>query len=233
MIERLARDPNADVDKVERLMAMRSASIMRDREDAFNAAMAAAQKRMVAVVKDAANASTRSKYASFPALDRAVRPIYTDAGFSLSYDTGDAPHPETVRVLCYVSGHGFTRTYHADMPADGKGAKGGDVMTKTHAVGSAFTYGQRYLLKFIFNLATIDRDDDGNAAGNPEDNGPITQAQIEVLEKMVAEIGGKRADELRTSTLAYFKAETFADITAKEFKRVVAALNKKRQQATS
>ena len=36
-------------------------------------------------------------------------------------------------------------------------------MTKTHAAGSALTYGQRYLLKMIFNIA-IGSDDDGNAA---------------------------------------------------------------------
>ena len=46
-----------------------------------------------------------------------------------------------------------------------KGAKGGDVMTKTHAAGSALTYGQRYLLKMIFNIA-IGSDDDGNAASS-------------------------------------------------------------------
>ena len=50
------------------------------------------------------------------------------------------------------------------MPADGKGAKGGDVMTKTHATGSAMTYGQRYLVKMIFNIA-VGADDDGRAAG--------------------------------------------------------------------
>jgi hypothetical protein len=50
------------------------------------------------------------------------------------------------------------------MPVDGKGARGGDVMTKTHAMGSGISYGMRYLLRMIFNLA-IDQDDDGNAAG--------------------------------------------------------------------
>jgi hypothetical protein len=50
------------------------------------------------------------------------------------------------------------------MPVDGKGARGGDVMTKTHAMGSGVSYGMRYLLRMIFNLA-IDYDDDGNAAG--------------------------------------------------------------------
>ncbi len=48
------------------------------------------------------------------------------------------------------------------MPADGKGAKGGDVMTKTHAVGAAKSYGKRYLLKDIFNIAIGEEDTDGN-----------------------------------------------------------------------
>ena len=69
-----------------------------------------------------------------------------------------------VRVLCYVSRGGHTRTYQIDMPADGKGAKGGDVMTKTHATGAAASYGMRYLLKMIFNVAVGESDDDGNAA---------------------------------------------------------------------
>lgn len=70
-----------------------------------------------------------------------------------------------MRVLCYVSHTaGHTRTYQCDMPADGKGAKGNDVMTKTHAAGSAASYGMRYLLKMIFNIAIGEDEDDGNAA---------------------------------------------------------------------
>ena len=68
-----------------------------------------------------------------------------------------------MRVLCYVShSAGHTRTYQCDMPSDGKGAKGNDVMTKTHAAGSAASYGMRYLLKMIFNIAIGEDDTDGN-----------------------------------------------------------------------
>src|SRR5262245_59359649 len=41
---------------------------------------------------------------------------------------------------------------------------GGDVMSRTHATASVISYGMRYLAVMIFNLS-IDRDDDGNAAG--------------------------------------------------------------------
>jgi hypothetical protein len=165
MIERLVTDPNADVDKLDRLMQMHERVTARSAEAAFNVAISEAQKEMRSVGADASNPQTHSRYASYEALDRALRPIYTKNGFGLSFDTGEGAPVDYVRVLCYVSHTaGHSRTYRADMPADGKGAKGGDVMTKTHAVGSAMSYGMRYLLKMIFNVAVGEDDDDGNKA---------------------------------------------------------------------
>lgn len=170
LFERLARDPNISVEKIERLMALWERAEARKAEAAFNAAMSTAQKAMRPVDTDATNSQTNSRYASYEALDLALRPIYTEHGFGLSFDTGDSPFPEQVRVLCYCTHTGgYSRTYKLDMPADGKGPKGGDVMTKTHATGSAMSYGQRYLLKMIFNVAVGKEDDDGNRAGKKQD----------------------------------------------------------------
>ena len=163
-----ANDPNVDIDKMERLLNMHERMHARANEQKFNAAMTKAQAAMGPISADAVNPQTRSKYASYAQLNRALRPIYTKNGFALSFDTDDSPKEDHIRVLCYVShAAGHVRTYKCDMPADGKGAKGGDVMTKTHAQGSAMTYSQRYLLKLIFNVAIgeNDDDDDGNGAG--------------------------------------------------------------------
>jgi ERF superfamily len=165
MIERAARDPAIDVDKLDRLLQMRERENARVAEQAFNAALADAQTEMQPVATDSDNPQTRSRYASYAALDRAVRSVYTAHGFALSFTTEEAPGPEQARIFCDVchSG-GHTRRYRLDMPVDGKGAKGGDVMSRTHAIGSGITYGRRYLLGMIFNLAVC-KDDDGNAAG--------------------------------------------------------------------
>jgi len=40
----------------------------------------------------------------------------------------------------------------------------GDVMSRTHATASALSYGMRYLLRLIFNIA-VGEGDDGNKAG--------------------------------------------------------------------
>lgn len=163
VIARAASDPTVDVEKMERLLAMQERVLARNAEADFNAAMNAAQSEMRSVAADAENQQTRSRYATYAALDRALRPIYTKHGFSISFDTGgDAPEG-FVLVLAYVSHRGgHTRTYRAKMPADGKGAKGGDVMTKTHAFGAGTSYGMRYLLKMIFNVAVGEDDNDGN-----------------------------------------------------------------------
>jgi hypothetical protein len=163
VISRAASDPACDIEKMERLMQMHERMQRQKAESEFNAAMTAAQMAMRPISADAENPQTRSKYATYAQLDRALRPIYGSNGFSISYNTGDGAPDGYVRVLAYAShSGGHTRTYQADMPNDGKGAKGNDVMTKTHAQGAAMSYGMRYLLKMIFNVCVGEDDRDGN-----------------------------------------------------------------------
>lgn len=171
VIAAAARDPAVDIDKMERLWAMHERLKNRAAEEAFNAAMNKAQSRMGRVSADAANPQTRSLYATYGKLDKAVRPIYSDEGFSISFNEGEGAPEGYARILAYVShSAGHTRTYKLDMPNDGKGAKGGDVMTKTHATGAAHSYGRRYLLKDIFNIAIGEEDNDGNGEGAGSDD---------------------------------------------------------------
>lgn len=174
VIERAARDPNVDIDKLERLLQLQERMQERQATGDFDNAMADAQEQMRQVRADANNPQTRSKYASYSQLDAALRPVYSRHGFAISFDTEPAAE-NYVRVVGRVSHRGGHRQrYQIDMPADGKGAKGNDVMTKTHATGSAVTYGKRYLLCMIFNVAIGNgTDDDGNAAGGRRDvDGP-------------------------------------------------------------
>lgn len=171
IIERAARDPRVDIDKMERLIAMQERVQATRARLEFDNAMASAQEAMKAIRADLENKQTKSNYASYAQLDKAVRPIYASHGFALSFNTGDSPNPVEVRVLCTVSHRGGHRQdYKIDMPADGKGPQGAAVMTRTHATGAAASYGQRYLLKLIFNLAVGDVDDDGNGAGGMDDD---------------------------------------------------------------
>lgn len=165
IIDRASRDPSVDVDKLDRLLQMQERVQNRQAQVEYDNAMAAAQAGMEPVRTNKSNSQTRSRYATYAALDKALRPIYSENGFSLSFDTDEGAPDGHVRIVCVVAHKGGHRERkHIDMPADGKGAQGASVMTKTHATGSAVTYGKRYLLGMIFNIAVGD-DDDGNKAG--------------------------------------------------------------------
>ena len=194
VIAEAASNPAIDVDKMERLWAMHEKLKNRADEEAFNAAMSRAQSEMGRVSADAANQQTRSTYATYAALDKAIRPVYTRHGFSISFNEGEGAPEGHARILAYVSCGGHTRTYKLDMPNDGKGAKGGDVMTKTHATGSAHTYGRRYLLKDIFNIAIGENDDDGNGGGDDEPKGAEAAAYEAMLDNFrAAALNGEAA----------------------------------------
>lgn len=175
IIDRAARDPNVDIEKMDRLLKMKERMEAQQARIEYDAAMSAAQEEMEPVRANCFNKQTQSQYANYYALDEVIRPIYTKNGFSLSFDSGkDAPE-NCVDVVCCVAHRGGHREYpHLPMPADGKGAKGGDVMTRTHATGAAITYGKRYLLGMVFNLS-ISFDDDGNGATarKPEARAPF------------------------------------------------------------
>lgn len=220
VIERAAANPEVNIDKMERLLAMRERMEEREAKKAYNSAMRVAQEEMATIHQDMANTQTRSRYASYAALDKVIRPIYTKHGFSVEFDTGDDAPENHVRVICEVSHQdGFSKKRHFDIPADGKGAKGGDVMTKTHAAMSAVSYGRRGLLKMVFNLSEGE-DDDGNAAGGEPKK--ITDEQADELAQLCEAVG---ADKIKFCR--FYGIEGFGEIVASEFENAKAAIQHK------
>jgi hypothetical protein len=229
MISAVVARPDVDVGKIADLLAMQR---LAEADAALRAYMTASnevQRAMEPIVRNAPNGQTKSKYATHEALDRALRPIYTEHGFSISFNTADSPLAEHVRVLCYLQHIGGHReVYQCDIPCDGKGAKGNDVMTKTHAVGSAMTYGKRYLLALAFNIALTDTDDDGNGASAKVASGLVSDAQSTELLRLL-----KNDKALETRILTWVgKAmksappKTVSDIPARLYENVVVLINR-------
>lgn len=203
IIDRMSRMPNVSTAKLAEMMELQERLEARESKKAFEAAMSLAQRAMHGIVLDANNPQTQSKYASYKELDRVIRPIYTELGFALSFGTADGAPAEHVRVTCDVSCAGHTKSYHLDVPADGKGAKGGNVMTKTHATMSALSYGRRGLCMLIFNLVPGGTwDDDGNAAGGGKATGEdphrqLSEDELQQLMHRATEVGAGAAIVLR------------------------------------
>lgn len=169
-IERLASRPDVDVAKIEKFMEMQERILDRNAKQAYNAAMVQAQSNMPVVPRDKWNEHTKSYYSGYETLVTYTQPVYSAHGFSVSFSQGfgteENPLPENhIRVVADIMHRdGHTIQKFADIPHETTGAKGGQVMTKTHAQGSAFSYGRSYLMKLIWNIPT-GLDDNGQGAG--------------------------------------------------------------------
>jgi hypothetical protein len=218
VIARAAADPNTDVDKLERLLAMQERVLLREAEQAFNEAMRAAQEEIKPVLKNKANTETHSKYADLEAVGLAIDPILHKHGFTLSFGTADCPLEKHYRVTCLVS-HigGFSRPYQADVPVDNTGPKGSQNKTMTHGFGSALSYGRRYLKLLIADVATTD--DDGRAASR---GATIDDAQIVTLQGL-ASAGGADTEKF----CKYFRIGSLPELPAKDYERAFDLLSRK------
>ena len=169
---------------------------LQERAAQFMAALVAAQAEMTPIARDLSNAATKSKYASHAAIDRAISPHYTKHGLAPTFNSRPSSKGELwITIVCeLVHSSGYYKEYSIDMLADGAGPKGAPVMTRTHAIGSAVTYGKRQLLKMIFNLAEAGEDDDGNAAGARD---LLTAQELDVIKAALEDAGADESDMAR------------------------------------
>jgi len=216
VIERAARDPHIDIDKMERLLVMQERIFAKNAEAEFNAAMAACQAEMPRIVPTFRNEQTQSDYAALEEIDRIARPIYTRHGFALSFGTEDCPIKDYYRQTCKVSHRaGHSEMRHADLPIDTVGLKGNPNKTGIQGFGSTMTYGQRYITKLVFNIVIGGEDNDGN--------GPtLSPTQIENIEKKMVEAGTNRAQFLE-----FWRVKSLENMPSFNFPIIMEMLDRK------
>lgn len=133
--------------------------------DRFNTSLLRIQRSIKPILKSGHGEKPGAHYALIEDIDAALNPLLEKEGMTLSFEPSISEKPNVI-VVCAVLAQGpYERRYPLEMPADGAGPKGGQVMTRTHATGSAMTYAKRYLKNFIFDLQFRQPDDDGNRAG--------------------------------------------------------------------
>lgn len=159
-----AIEQGAGLEVVDRILAQQREMIDYQDRLAFNNALRRIQDKLKPIVKDSVNPDSHSMYASARAVDKAIEDLMSEERMSLTFEPEPTQQPDMVRIVGIVSLGAYSKRYPLDMPADGKGAKGGGVMSRTHATGAAITYAKRYLKNMIFNLRFEETDDDGNGA---------------------------------------------------------------------
>ena len=212
MIERVATNPEADMDKLERLLDMQERVMNRNAMQAFKASMAAMQADLPVIEKNGqikVDGKVRSTYARYEDIMRIVKPILQMHGFAVSFRTGAGDGVVNITgVLMHRDGH--REETGMPLPIDKSGSK-----NTVQAIGSSTSYGKRYVLCSLLNIATGDEDDDGQMA----DLGELTETirNIEACETMDA-------------LAATFKAAWTSFPSPADRKRLAAAKDQKKRE---
>lgn len=166
LFERLAKDPNVDVEKLERLIAMQERVMRHNAEAAFNVAFTAMQPDIPTILERAK--TDKTSYAPLEDIIEPLRPVLMKHGFSLGFRT-EWPNEKTVKVIGILThNEGHARTSEFLSAADQTGSK-----NAIQALASAVSYGKRYTTKDLLCIVTRGEDDDARRAGNGKTNGEI------------------------------------------------------------
>jgi hypothetical protein len=224
LIELAIEKGNIDLEKLEKLMLLQERHVANEAKKIFVTSFSMAQMEISAVVKDKLNPQTHSKYAGLESIIENAKPVYTKHGFSVIFYEGKPEIADAVRVCADVLHRaGHKETYYYDVPLDGTGIKGNANMTRIHGKSSSVSYGRRYLMCMIWNIAT--EDDDGVAAGLPVEY--ITDKERSELTDMAVEQGASLP-----KLIAYLKVEDLSKLEKKDLPKAKLALaaNKARKE---
>lgn len=212
VIARAAADPNTDVTKLERLMAMAERIEDRKSKSAYFAAMSAMQDELPSIQERGEikiGNTPGQKYALWEDINTAIKPVLKKHGFALSFRTGQTDGKITVTgVLSHAAGHSEETTIH--LPSDTSGSK-----NAVQAVGSSTSYGKRYTAAALLNLTSGGEDDDGRKAG-----GVIDEEQVEKLAALI-----KQSQSDTAKFCKYMKVPSLLEIQASDYGRALEALN--------
>jgi hypothetical protein len=231
LIERVALDPRADVEKLERMMAMYERLKGKEVELAYNAAKGRILKKL-AGIKIVKNRSVlyeieegkpqkgtyeAFKYTPLEEIDKHLRPLLAEEEMDLSYS--DEPREgDNILIrgrLRHLPGGHYEDSFMPG-PPDTTGGK-----SNVQAVGSTNSLLRRYVACNIFNIVVVGDDDDGTG-------GTIDEAQTKTILDLIKKAKGG------PKFLKYMKAQSVteagsleaavATIAARDYRKAISTL---------
>ena len=217
----MAVSQNADLDKMEKLMALHERWQANEAKKAYVVAMGAFKADPPTIYKEktvsfeTTKGTTTYTHALLENAAELIGSALTKHGLSFHWNC-DQLEGGIVKVTCvitHVQGHSESVPLQAGL--DQSGGK-----NNIQALGSTITYLQRYTLFAATGMAAKGVDDDG-AKTNAE---YITEGQVADLNALLDEVG---ADKVKFR--AHFKIDKIEELPAKAYKQAVALTEAKRR----
>ncbi|MGO2507184.1 MAG: ERF family protein [Psychrobacter alimentarius] len=226
MFMSMAMNPECDVDKLEKLMALYERDEARKSKVAFSKDFAEMQSELPTVAKSKTvsfkkdgngNPITAYKHATLEDIVDVVRPVLQTFGFAASFSVNTIDKVSVTCTLMHKEGHSIETTI--TLKEDQSGGKNG-----VQAIGSSVSYGKRYTLASLLNIAT--RDDDDAEAAMQKDNRFITANQSKSLDAKFNQLPKERQDKFIDWLGKNQGVGSIPEVNVSGFNAVMSALNK-------
>jgi len=231
LIERVVLDPHADVEKLDRIMAMSYERLKaKEAELAFNGAKGRILKKLagIKIVKNRPvlpesdkggpqkGVFEAFKYAPLEEIDKHLRPLLAEEQMDLSYSDEPCDGGILIRGRLKHLPSGHYEDSFMPAPPDTTGGK-----SNVQAIGSTNSFLRRYVACNIFNIVVVGDDDDGTG-------GTIDEAQTKTILELIkkANVGPKFLKYMRARSVeeAGSLEAAVATIAARDYRKAVTTL---------
>lgn len=225
MMQALA-NPDISAEKLQVLLQARREVLADQAREAFAIAFAHMAPEMpkiekrgqVELITKDGRELGRYSFARWEDIDEVIRPILARHGFGLMFTT--APSDKGNLVTAELSYGGYTKTSSIMLPPDA-----GPGRNSLQAVGGAISYGKRYTAGPMLNIVTHE-DDDATSLQQRK----ITTDQVEILAQLLQ---ATRTDVKNFLQLMVTGAEELKDVQARDYVRLLNALNQKKSKVAA
>lgn len=210
-----AVNQGTDVQVIEKMFDLWERNEDRLAAKAFDKAMSNFQKEVPPIPRS--KKADRYVYAPFEKVMEFIAPHLANNGLSVRFST-KYEQDGYLTAYCTVAhedGHKETSEFMCPVPDMTR-----QKMNKAQEQGSANSYAKRYALANALNLAFVDEDDDGRAAGTEF----INEQQVADLEALISEVGADKK-----AFLKWAKAESLEELPVNKYKHCLDRLLEKQK----
>lgn len=160
----LAISTNADIEKLEKLMALQERWEAKEAKKAFYQALSNFQRECPVIKKNRTvdftskdgRGRTNYNYANLASIEEQIKEPMAKYGLSKTFKQDHSKSIEVTCCISHVDGHSECVSMHSNSDTTGN-------KNSIQAIGSAVTYLQRYTLLSALGITTADEDKDGAA----------------------------------------------------------------------
>ena len=173
IIRQVASDPNCDVEKLERLMALQERWEANEARRAFGEALAKFQSKVPIIQKNrtAQGAKMSFNYAGLDDIMVAIRPLLAECGLSISFSSDQTSEGNLhITVTLQHGTHCENREFTCPIPTEMR-------VNQTQKMGAALSYARRYALCGALNIIVSDEDLEPPPSDAPEQDPDAPEAR--------------------------------------------------------